>query len=69
MEELLKQITAKKQQLDALRPLPPERVKNLDEWFKIEFTYNSLALSGSSLSRDDVEVILKGKDKEQQSKP
>jgi Fic family protein len=32
----LSQLTNKKHKLDKAHPLPPELVKNLDEWFKME---------------------------------
>jgi hypothetical protein len=35
----LKRIDEKKKKIDAVRPLPPELVKNLQEWFAVEFTY------------------------------
>lgn len=39
----------KKKQLDRIRPLTPELVKNLEQWFKVELTYTSNAIEGNTL--------------------
>ncbi len=54
----LSQLTTKKQELDKARPLPPELVKNLDEWFKIELTYTSNAIEGNTLSRAETALVV-----------
>jgi Fic family protein len=51
-------LTLKKHQLDALRPLSPELVKNLDEWFKVELTYTSNAIEGNTLTRAETAVVI-----------
>lgn len=51
-------LNKKKQQLDNVRPLPPELVKNLDEWFKVELTYTSNAIEGNTLSRRETAIII-----------
>lgn len=48
----------KKRRLDSLKPLPPELVKNLDEWFRIELTYNSNAIEGNTLTRRETATIV-----------
>lgn len=61
MDEKLKQLTTKKQKLDIYRPLPPELVQNLDEWFKVELTYSSNAIEGNTLTRvETAEILDKG---------
>lgn len=61
MDDKLNLLTQKKQKLDTFRPLPPELVKNLDEWFKVELTYTSNAIEGNTLSRlETAEVLDKG---------
>jgi len=61
MNDKLKLLTEKKQQLDALKPLPKELVKNLEEWFRTELTYSSNAIEGNTLTRiETAEVIEKG---------
>lgn len=58
MDNKLKQLTAKKNKLDAYRPLPPELVKNLDRWFKIELTYTSNAIEGNTLTRAETALVV-----------
>lgn len=61
MDNKLKKLTEKKKQLDKLRPLPPELITNLEEWFKVELTYSSNAIEGNTLSRiETAEVIERG---------
>lgn len=61
MDDKLKQLTEKKQQLDKLQPLPIDLVTNLDEWFKVEITYSSNAIEGNTLTRiETAEVIERG---------
>lgn len=54
----MNRITAKKQKLDSFRPLPPELVKNLEEWFRVELTYTSNAIEGNTLSRQQTAAIV-----------
>ena len=58
MNNLLTIITQKKQQLDLAGPLPPELIKNLDEWYKVELTYTSNAIEGNTLSRQETSLIV-----------
>lgn len=61
MNDLLEQLTNKKQRLDSLLPLPKELVENLEEWLKVELTYSSNAIEGNTLTRiETAEVIDKG---------
>ena len=53
-------ITAKKQVLDGLRPLPPAVVSNLTEWFRVELAYTSNALEGNTLSRRETAAVIEG---------
>lgn len=48
-----------KSRLDACRPLPPEIVKNLKEVYDIDWTYNSNAIEGNTLTYEETEMILK----------
>jgi len=54
----LKVLTSKKEQLDMFRPLPPELVRNLEEWFLVELTYTSNALEGNTLSRKETAAVV-----------
>src|SRR4030095_713395 len=56
--DALKRIDEKKKQLDAARPLPIALVRNLQEWFSIEFTYTSNALEGNTLSMSETAMVV-----------
>lgn len=58
MDDILKQLTVKKNKLDTYRPLPLELVKNLDEWFKVELTYTSNAIEGNTLTRAETALVV-----------
>jgi len=58
MEDLLIKLTQNKKGLDDLRPLPPELINNLDDWFKVELTYTSNAIEGNTLSRAETALIV-----------
>lgn len=58
MDNKLQLLTSKKQKLDTFRPLPPELVKNLDGWFKIELTYTSNAIEGNTLTRAETALVV-----------
>jgi Fic family protein len=53
-----KKLTEKKKELDQRKPLGIALVKSLEEWFKIELTYNSNAIEGNSLSRAETALVL-----------
>lgn len=57
-EQYLKKLTAKKEQLDSYRPLDVALVKNLEEWFRIELTYNSNAIEGNTLTRAQTALVV-----------
>lgn len=56
--ESLEKLTAKKAQLDKLRPFPPELIRNLDEWYRVELTYTSNAIEGNMLSRAETALVV-----------
>lgn len=58
MDERLEQLSEKKKRLDNFKPLPSELIKNLDEWFRVEFTYASNAIEGNTLSRQETALVL-----------
>ncbi len=53
-----KELDQKKQLLDSHRPLPPELVKNLEEWFTVELTYTSNAIEGNTLTRQETALVV-----------
>lgn len=58
MNEMLQTLTEKKQKLDKYRPLPPELVRNLEDWFRVELTYTSNAIEGNTLTRQETALIV-----------
>lgn len=55
--KLLSSIEGKKRELDRHRPLNPSVVKKLNEQFALEWTYNSNAIEGNTLSLQETEVV------------
>ncbi len=55
---LYDRLQTKKQQLDALRPLPTSTVQRLREQVNIEWIYNSNAIEGSTLTLRETMLIL-----------
>lgn len=47
-----------KRELDQLSPLPPAVVRNLDEVYRIEWTYNSNAIEGNTLTLLETKLVL-----------
>lgn len=54
------EIEAKKQKFSELRPLTPGEVERLREEFMIEFTYNSNAIEGNTLTLKETAMVLEG---------
>ena len=59
-EELFKRIDAKKAELEKRRPLTQGELERLREEFLLEFTYNSNAIEGSSLTLQETAMVLEG---------
>ena len=55
----LAELTKLKERLDALRPIPPEKMEAIDEKLTIEWTYNSNAIEGNTLSLEETAFFLK----------
>jgi len=47
------------ERLKTIRPLSPESVRRLSEDFMIDYTYNSNAIEGSTLTLDETALVLK----------
>ena len=56
--KIYERILSKKKVLDGLRPLPPQLVQKLWEQMQIEFTYNSNAIEGNTLSLRETQLVL-----------
>ena len=60
MIHLLNDILKKKEQLDAARPLPKHTLRTLQEKLFLEWTYNSNAIEGNTLTLNETKVVLEG---------
>lgn len=58
LQVTLQKLTDKKDQLQKLRPLSADYLKNLSEWFKVELTYNSNAIEGNTLNRRETALVI-----------
>lgn len=54
------QIDQKKALLDAIRPLPKYTLKSLEEKLLLEWTYNSNAIEGNTLTMQETKIVLEG---------
>lgn len=59
-ENLLDMIDRKKRELDGKRPLTEGEVARLVEEFIIEYTYNSNAIEGNTLTLRETDMVLRG---------
>lgn len=59
-ESLLAQINRKKVELDSRRPLTEGEVERLNEEFIVEYTYNSNAIEGNTLTLRETDLVLRG---------
>lgn len=59
-ESLLLQIDRKKAELDGRRPLTEGEVERLKEEFVVEYTYNSNAIEGNTLTLRETDLVLRG---------
>jgi Fic family protein len=55
---LLSSIIGKKKELDSHRPLNPSIVRKLNDQFALEWTYNSNAIEGNTLSLQETEIVI-----------
>ncbi|MEG0073587.1 MAG: Fic family protein [Clostridia bacterium] len=59
-EDLFSEIDRKKEILDSKRPLPRETINSLRENSVLEWTYNSNAIEGNTLTLIETKVVLEG---------
>jgi Fic family protein len=59
-ESILEQIDNKKKELDSRRPLTEGELERLNEEFIIEYTYNSNAIEGNTLTLRETDLVLRG---------
>jgi len=58
-EKLRNSIISKKQILDSLRPFPNDVLAKLKEQMSLEWTFNSNAIEGNTLTLQETEIVLK----------
>lgn len=58
MEYSLEKVDLWKQRLDELRPLQGDKLKNVQEYYRLSLTYTSNALEGNTLTLSETKVIL-----------
>ena len=59
-ESILSRIDQKKKELDGKRPLTEGEVERLNEEFVVEYTYNSNAIEGNTLTLRETDLVLRG---------
>ena len=59
-ESVLDQIDRKKKELDGRRPLTEGEQERLNEEFAVEYTYNSNAIEGNTLTLRETDLVLRG---------
>ena len=59
-ESILAQIDRKKAELDKRRPLTQGELERLNEEFTVEYTYNSNAIEGNTLTLRETDLVLRG---------
>ena len=59
MQEKLKKVEELKNKLNTLRPFTEDELKRLDEEFMIEYTYDSNAIEGSTMTLEETALVLK----------
>lgn len=58
LNKLLTEIDVKKRTLDKYRPLSSSQVKSLKTLFDVDFTYNSTAIEGNTLTLQETRIVL-----------
>lgn len=59
-ESILSQIDRKKTEFDGRRPLTEGELERLNEEFTVEYTYNSNAIEGNTLTLRETDLVLRG---------
>ena len=59
-ESIFLRIDEKKKELDGIRPLTEGEVARLNEEFIVEYTYNSNAIEGNTLTLRETDLVLRG---------
>lgn len=57
-EQILERVTEKKKRLDSIRPVSKSALQKLKERFAVEWTYNSNAIEGNTLTLNETRLVL-----------
>ena len=60
VDEILEEIDALRDELSRMRPLTQGEIERLRETFIEEYTYNSTAIEGSTLTLNEIRLVLEG---------
>lgn len=60
VETLFEVIDRKKSELDSMRPLTEGEIERITEDFVVEYTYNSNAIEGNTLTLRETDMVLRG---------
>jgi len=58
LKKLLQRIDEYKRLMDSRRPLAPQELKGLDDYYRIGLTYTSNALEGNTLTLSETKIVL-----------
>lgn len=56
--EQLRKIDDLKKEINALGPIDPTQIKNINDWYRVELTYTSNALEGNTLTRQETAQVI-----------
>ena len=56
--DIFERIVEKKKRLDNIRPISQTALKRLEKRFAIEWTYNSNAIEGNTLTLNETKIVL-----------
>jgi hypothetical protein len=58
MDTKLKIAEINHRKLSAMRPLPPETLKSLKDYYRVGLTFSSNALEGNSLTESETKIVI-----------
>ncbi|MCL5408827.1 MAG: Fic family protein [Candidatus Omnitrophica bacterium] len=58
MKNILTEVDTLQKEINSFKPLPPDTLKQLREYFRVDLTYTSNALEGNSLTETETKIVL-----------
>lgn len=55
---IFEKLKAAKRRLDEIRPLSSEALRQLENWYDVNFTYTSNAIEGNTLTRNETAIVI-----------